>query len=33
MPAKDVFHQAVRHALEKDGWTILLTILFCYAMS
>jgi hypothetical protein len=22
MPAKDVFHQAVRHALEKDGWTI-----------
>lgn len=22
MPAKDAFHQAVRHALEKDGWTI-----------
>lgn len=22
MPAKDVFHDAVRHALEKDGWTI-----------
>ncbi len=22
LPAKDVFHQAVRHALEKDGWTI-----------
>lgn len=22
MPARDVFHQAVRHALEKDGWTI-----------
>lgn len=22
MPAKDVFHQAVRHALEKEGWTI-----------
>lgn len=22
MPAKDIFHQAVRHALEKDGWTI-----------
>ena len=22
MPAKDVFHQAMRHALEKDGWTI-----------
>ncbi len=22
MPAKDVFHQTVRHALEKDGWTI-----------
>lgn len=22
MPAKDVFHKAVRHALEKDGWTI-----------
>lgn len=22
MPAKDVFHQAVCHALEKDSWTI-----------
>ena len=22
MPAKDLFHDAVRHALEKDGWTI-----------
>ena len=22
MPARDVFHDAVRHALEKDGWTI-----------
>jgi hypothetical protein len=22
MAAKDVFHQHVRHALEKDGWTI-----------
>lgn len=22
MPAKDIFHQAVRHALEKDGWNI-----------
>lgn len=22
MPAKDTFHQAVRHALEKEGWTI-----------
>ncbi len=22
MPAKDVFHDATRHALEKDGWTI-----------
>jgi hypothetical protein len=22
MPAKDRFHEAVRHALEKDGWTI-----------
>ncbi|WP_318738190.1 element excision factor XisH family protein [Roseofilum sp. SID3] len=22
MPAKDLFHQAVRHALEKDGWII-----------
>jgi hypothetical protein len=22
MPAKDRFHDAVRHALEKDGWTI-----------
>jgi len=22
MPAKDVFHQLVRHGLEKDGWTI-----------
>lgn len=22
MPARDAFHNAVRHALEKDGWTI-----------
>ena len=22
MPAKDIFHHEVRHALEKDGWTI-----------
>lgn len=22
MPAKDLFHQAVRHALEKEGWII-----------
>jgi len=22
MPTKDVFHDAVRHALEKDGWQI-----------
>lgn len=22
MPAKDLFHQAVRHALEKDGWIV-----------
>ncbi|MDJ1173888.1 element excision factor XisH family protein [Roseofilum capinflatum] len=22
MPAKDFFHQAVRHALEKEGWII-----------
>jgi len=22
VPARDVFHDAVRHALEKDGWTI-----------
>ncbi|WP_008309140.1 element excision factor XisH family protein [Leptolyngbya sp. PCC 6406] len=22
MPARDTFHNAVRHALEKDGWTI-----------
>ncbi|MDJ1169164.1 element excision factor XisH family protein [Roseofilum sp. BLCC_M154] len=22
MPAKDFFHQAVRHALEREGWTI-----------
>lgn len=22
MPAKDMIHDAVRHALEKDGWTI-----------
>lgn len=22
MPAKDFFHQAVRHALENEGWTI-----------
>ena len=22
MPAKDAFHNIVRHALEKDGWTI-----------
>lgn len=22
MPAKDVFHDRVKHALEKDGWTI-----------
>jgi hypothetical protein len=22
MPARDRFHDAVRHALEKDGWTI-----------
>ena len=23
MPAKDIYHQAVKHALLKDGWTIL----------
>ncbi len=22
MPAKDTYHDAVRHALVKDGWTI-----------
>jgi len=22
MPAKDIFHDTVRLALEKDGWTI-----------
>lgn len=22
MPARDIFHQAVRTALETDGWTI-----------
>ena len=22
MPAKDLFHQAVRHALEKEGWIV-----------
>ena len=22
MPAKDIFHNEVKHALEKDGWTI-----------
>ena len=22
MAAKDLFHDAVKHALEKDGWTI-----------
>ena len=22
MPAKDIFHYEVRHALEKEGWTI-----------
>lgn len=22
MTRKDIFHDAVRHALEKDGWTI-----------
>ncbi len=22
MPARDIYHDAVRHALEKDGWTI-----------
>ena len=22
MPAKDIYHDHVRHALEKDGWTI-----------
>ncbi|NMG17971.1 XisH family protein [Brasilonema bromeliae] len=22
MPAKDIFHNAVKHALEKDGWLI-----------
>ena len=22
MPARDLFHEAVKHALEKDGWTI-----------
>jgi hypothetical protein len=22
MPALDLYHQAVRHALEKDGWTV-----------
>ncbi|HBS72242.1 MAG TPA: hypothetical protein DEA79_24710, partial [Cyanobacteria bacterium UBA11153] len=21
MPRKDTFHDAVKHALEKDGWT------------
>ncbi|WP_377479928.1 MAG: element excision factor XisH family protein [Microcoleus anatoxicus] len=28
MPAKDVFHQIVRSALEKDGWTIINDPLF-----
>ena len=28
MPAKDVFHDAVRHALEKDGWIITADPLF-----
>jgi hypothetical protein len=22
MPAKDIYHNAVKHALQKDGWTI-----------
>jgi len=22
MPAKDIYHSVVRHALEKEGWTI-----------
>ncbi len=22
MPAKDIYHDTVRHALEKDGWKI-----------
>jgi len=22
MPAKDIFHESVRNALEKDGWNI-----------
>ncbi|MDM8559147.1 element excision factor XisH family protein [Candidatus Parabeggiatoa sp. HSG14] len=22
MPAKDIFHDAVKNALKKDGWTI-----------
>jgi hypothetical protein len=22
MPARDIYHDAVKHALEKDGWTI-----------
>ena len=22
MPARDYYHDAVKHALEKDGWTI-----------
>ena len=22
MPVRDIFHNAVRHALEKDGWCI-----------
>jgi len=22
MPAKDIFHNAVKNALQKDGWTI-----------
>lgn len=28
MSAKDVFHNAVKHALEKDGWTITHNPLF-----
>ena len=28
MPAKDLIHDAVRHALEKDGWTITRDPLF-----
>nr|WP_318734509.1 element excision factor XisH family protein [Roseofilum sp. Belize BBD 4] len=26
MPAKDIYHDAVKHALIKDGWTIKMTL-------